>query len=201
MEYKPNSFKSRQEQNQPAERKKIESPVQGKTHAKKKSGASKFFDMFIAEDLKNVKEHIINDVLIPRVREVCNDMITHGSSMIFGVKPKNTGTTKTSTSNTAYNKFSSGATYRNDRTPRDVYRYQDFFIDNRGDAEAVLDQLYEILNHYDEVTVADLITVAGFDTKILPMDSNYGWTSLRSARVVRTSEGYEIDLPRAKALN
>ena len=59
MDYKPNSHKYKEEQkNLPAERKKVEKVVTGKVKTKKKSEASKLKDVFISEDVSNVKSYI-----------------------------------------------------------------------------------------------------------------------------------------------
>ena len=67
-EYKANSHKVREEQKQEVvERKKIEPIAKAKT--KKKSEIKKFTEVFIEEDVKSVKNYIVNDVLIPTAKK------------------------------------------------------------------------------------------------------------------------------------
>ena len=53
----------------------------------------------------------------------------------------------------------------------------------------------ELLETYKMVTVADFYDLVGVTCDYT--DNNYGWTSLRSAEVVRVRDGYIIKLPRA----
>ena len=61
-EYKSNSHKSKEVD----ERKKVGKVVKGKVKTKKKSGITKFTDVFISEDVSSVKSYIIGEVLTLR---------------------------------------------------------------------------------------------------------------------------------------
>ena len=41
------------------------------------------------------------------------------------------------------------------------YSYNDLVFNNRGDAEVVLERMYELLDHFETVSVADLFDLAG----------------------------------------
>ena len=73
--------------------------------------------------------------------------------------------------------------------------YNDIVFSNRGDAEEVLSEMLEILEHFEVVSVADLFDLAGFSFKYT--DEKYGWTNLQDARVERVCGGYTIRLPKA----
>ena len=59
--YKSNSHRSKEE----VENKKVEKVVKGAVKTKKKSGSTRFKDVFIAEEASSVKDYILMDVLLP----------------------------------------------------------------------------------------------------------------------------------------
>jgi hypothetical protein len=199
--YKPNSYKSKEE-NLPAttESKKAQKVVSGTVRAKKRNEAQKLADVFISEDASKVKSYIVEDVLIPTIKKTIYDIFTESLAMIFGFGP---GRGKSSTSSSkisyvSYDKFSSSKPNRGPVT-KSTYSYDDITLESRGDAEAVLIQMDELLDKYQMVSVADFydcVGVAGNYT-----DNKYGWTDLRNAQVIRTREGYKIKLPRAYPLD
>ena len=71
--YKPNSHKSK-EQQEPVPEKKLEKVVHGKVTAKKKSEVSKLADIFIPGDVANVKSYVIMDVLITAVKKAITQL-------------------------------------------------------------------------------------------------------------------------------
>ena len=63
MDYKPNSNKYKRDQKDTTkERKKVDKVVTGKVKVKKKSEMSKFKDVFIADDVSNVKSYILMEI-------------------------------------------------------------------------------------------------------------------------------------------
>ena len=64
-EYKSNSFKSREQQKTAGSSKKVDGVISGSASRKKRSEAKKFADVFIQEDVSNVKSYILMDVLVP----------------------------------------------------------------------------------------------------------------------------------------
>lgn len=68
-EYKPNSHKSKEEQQTAPPEKKVEKVVSGSVKSRKKSEIQKFADVFIQEDAQKVKSYILMDVLVPAVKK------------------------------------------------------------------------------------------------------------------------------------
>jgi hypothetical protein len=54
--------------------------------------------------------------------------------------------------------------------------------------------MYDLLNQYRVVSVADLYELAEIETQI--SDNSYGWRSLDGARIRPTGGGYILELPR-----
>lgn len=197
MDYKPNSHKYKEEQkNVPAERKKVEKVVKGKVKTKKKGELSKFKDMFISEDVSDVKSYIFMDVLIPAAKKAISDIVRDGIDMIlYG--------------NTHRRSISSGASYvsyrsysdrdrrddRHESRTRTGYSYDDIVLEDRGEAEEVLERMTELIDTYDVVSVADLYDLVGKPCNYT--DNKYGWTNLRNAEPIRVRDGYLLKLPKA----
>ena len=213
---KPNSHKYKQEQetksltaanigNPPAE-KKAERVTQGAVTTRKKSLGRRFFDIFIDENVSDVKTYLIYDVLVPAIKENIADLINSAVGMLFfgeasrRVVRRNNGNSNSKINYGGY--FNGGS--RTERMPsygrsRIAHNFEDVVFETRADAELVLDGLMDILQEYKQVSVADLYDLAGKSTEFT--DNKYGWIELRGARVVGSpTRGYIIDLPRCVAL-
>lgn len=202
MDYKPNSHRSKEEQKNTAETtKKVEKVVKGPVKTRKKSEVRKLTDTIISEDAANVKSYVLFDVIIPTIKKTVVDIVTDSIHMIF------LGTTargKSSSGGTKinYSKFydpRDDRRYNEPRVNRNRFDYDDLIFDSRGEAEAVLDQMEELIDRYHVVTVADMYDMADMTA---PYTSNkYGWTNLRNAEIVRVRDGYIIKLPRAMVID
>lgn len=198
--YKPNSHKFKEEQKESTSEKKVEKVISGTAKSKKKNEIQKFADVFISEDVNNVKSYILLDVLIPAIKKAVSDIVTNGIDMIlYGESEK---TKKNSTSS----KISYRSYYDNDRkysynssAVKRGYSYDDIILDNRGEAEDVLARMDELVATYGIASVADLYDLVGITGNYT--DNKYGWTDVRSATVVRTRDGYLIKLPKVLPLN
>jgi len=197
-EYKPNSHKYKEDQKRAIPEKKVEKVISGTVKSKKKSEIKKFADVFISEDVTNVKSYILLDILVPAIKKAISDIVTNGIDMIlYG----GTGKTK---SNTAASKVSYRSYYDSRRDYSAVrtktgYNYDDIIFDNRGEAEDVLSRMDELVSTYGLVSVADLYDLVGITGNYT--DNNYGWTDIRSASVIRVRDGYMIKLPKALPIN
>lgn len=202
-EYKPNSHRYKEEQsNVPAERKKVEKVVKGTVKTKKKSEIRKFTDVFVAEDVSTVKSYLVQDLLIPSIKNTILDLIIEGATIIFKGEPRR-------------NKKGSNAEYvsyrhyadrdRRDDRPSETrsragYDFDNIYLESKGEAEEVLSRMDELIDAYGFVTVADLYDLVGKSCNYT--DNKYGWFNLRDADSVRVRGGeYLIRLPRAKPID
>lgn len=199
-EYRSNSDKSREKQtNKPVPEKKIEKVVQGEVRSKKKSGLQKITDAFVPDDVANVKSYIIEDIVVPAAKEILLDSV----KAILGINGKN-GNKQTPASRVSYRQYYNNDSRRNyssgGNRSRNSYDFDDIIIDNRGEAEEVLDRMEEIIATYSLVSVADFYELVGVPSNYT--DNNYGWSNLRNAYVDRLRDGgYIIKLPRAFQLD
>ena len=83
-----NSHRAKEEQKTALAERKVEKVTTGKVKTKKRSEGSKLRDVFIAEDVKDVKSYIFMDVLVPAIKNAIVDIVTDGVNMIFGTGKK-----------------------------------------------------------------------------------------------------------------
>ena len=179
--------------------KKVERVANGDVQRKKRSSLKELTDGFIQEEVATVRSSLWNDVLIPAAKKTIYDMITSGLEMFFyggtGVPKRN----KMDRASWRDGWHDSG-TKSVERVKSDYgYSFDDVIFQNRGDAERVLEVLFEIIDQYKAVSVADLYSAAGVTGNYT--DQNYGWEDIRGAKIVRFSDGYLLKMPKPMPLN
>lgn len=193
-----NSHKSRSEKKEiqaPSE-KRAEKIIKG-TAKVKKNNKRTLASMFISDDVTNVKNYILMDVIIPSVKKAVYDLVVGALDMsLYGGRSENKRPTSDKVSYTDYN----GASRRGERSFNSTkttsgYTYDDIVVETRGEAESVISRMDEIMATYDQVRVADLYDLVGITGEYT--DNKYGWTNIANARIVRTRDGYKIEMPRA----
>lgn len=203
---KPNSHKYREEQHKAAEERKVEKVVTGATKLKKKSEIRKFTDIFVSEDVANVKSYILYDVIIPGIKDIVFDIAIGSLKKAFWGESAPMSRKSSGSSNipkVSYGKYYDKAYDRRDLDAgrnKNRFDYDDITFANRADAEAVLMGLDEIIDRYGVARVGDLYDLANVSTNNY-MINRYGWTSVSTASVSRVSDGYIIRLPRPLALD
>lgn len=196
-DYTPNSRK--QEENKQTERPKVEKIVQGDVILKK-NNKRKLANMLISDEAHNLKTYVIMDVLLPKLKDIIEDIIVDSTRLILR------GETATRRSSKPGDKISYGGFFRGGETskPREViqrsssFYYDDIVLKNRTDAEAIIEQMEFMIDQYNQVTVNDLMDILGKSSN--PTDCRYGWINLSTAKIVRTRDGYLLDLPKAVPL-
>lgn len=199
-EYKSNSDKARQEQ---TSEKKVEAVITGTAKTRKRGDMKKFADVFIAEDVGNVKSYILIEVIIPAVKKAISDIITTGIDMILygesGRSKRGNTTSKVSYRN-YYERDFDRVRAGSGSSKRSGLDYDDILFDTRGDAEAVLDAMNDIISQFGTVSVSDLYDLARVPNDNFTMN-RYGWTNIGGSTAVRVRDGYILKLPRAIPLN
>ena len=200
-EYKPNSHRYRDEQHDTTvEREKVEKIITGSVKTKKKSQIHKFTDVFVAEDASIVKTYLIEDLLIPSIKNTILDLIVEGATIIFKGESGRRKKSGSSVDYVSYSRYSDRdrreeRRYSESRA-RGSYGYEDIVLDSRGEAERVLTRMDELIDTYGFVTVADMYDLVGVTCNYT--DNKYGWTNLRNAEPVRVRGGdYMLRLPKA----
>lgn len=205
MDYKPNSHKYKEHQKAASEEKRAEKVVQGKVKVKKKNEVRKFADVFVAEDTRNVKDYLLMEVAIPAIKNTIIDLITNGINMLLnGDTGRSSSSRKRSGDYVSYRDYSSRDRDRRDSRDsghRGRFDLDDLVFGNRRDAEATLEQMDEMIERYGVATVLDLYESADLGGSAPWTANKYGWTSLRSADVIKVRDGYVIKLPKAMPID
>ncbi len=202
-EYKPNSHKSKEEAKDTSSEKKIEKVIGGTAKPQKKGEMQKFADVFISEDVGNVKNYILAEVLIPAIKKAISDVVTNGIDMILYGEAGRSKKSSSSTSKVSYRAYyDRDGDRKRDYTPAGPkgFDYDNLLFENRGDAEAVLDAMNDIISQYGVVSVADLYDLANVSNENFNANK-YGWMDIRGCKAVRTRDGYILRLPKAVPLN
>ena len=190
------------------ERKKYEKVVQNEVKTAKRNELKK---SLIANDAKTVGHYTLFDVFIPSVKRIIYELTMKALGMsLFG---NGSGPSGQNNGYVQYARPYSQISYAsnnvlrpiNPQTPQTprvqqpaINDYAHFIYATRGDAEFVLEQMQNILEDYTVVRVSELYDLAG---KTAPVTSeNYGWTSLKEARVDVCSEGFCLRLPPARPI-
>lgn len=196
-DYKPNSNKYKEEQKALQQKKETIKPVVSGKARTKKNEVRKFTADFFAEDWASIKTFVKNEILLPALKRTFYDVIEGSlSRSLFG--RQGGGSRRSNVDKVSYRDYTeSSRNAKNYRSgTRSVLDYDDIIFDKRGDAEAVLTTMIDIIDQYDEVTVAALYELANVSNA--PHTANkYGWDNLSNAYVSRGHDGYVIKLPRA----
>jgi hypothetical protein len=189
----------------------VEKVVNSKVVSKKKTFGDKFKETFLAEDLDNVKDHLIWDVLIPAAKSTIDDLTKNAvSMMLYGSTSRN--------KNSRVGRHQSGGwveprtDYRNSRPDsrsssgvnnRALHNFTDEIIEDREEAVMVLDRLVDRIDEYGAATVADFYDYIGKSYDWTAGD--YGWDSIEAfenfgATVRAVRGGYIINLPKPRLL-
>ena len=204
--FEPNSHKYNEEKAFQQE-KKVQKVTTGAVKTRKKSLGRRFIDIFITEDVGDVKTYLVEDVIIPAIKENVADLVNSAICMLFFGEATRRGKAAVSGkggSKVNYTGYFAG-NQKTERLPsrqraRVAHNFDDVIFETRAEANLVLDGMLEILgSECGQVTVADFYDLAGMSTNFT--DNKFGWVDLRSAIVKGSpTRGYWIDLPKCVAL-
>lgn len=199
-DYRSNSNRTREQSSEQPQR-RAEKVTTGAVSQRKNKGADKILGGLIANNVGDIGEYILYEVLIPTVKRTFYDIICNSTGMLLGERNPSRGNGQAS--KVSYRSYYDKQ--ENQRNPSSAsgrnksnYSYNDLVFHNRGDAEVVLERMFELLEHFDAVSIADLFDLAGESCNYT--DNKYGWTDLKDARVQPVRDGYIIQLPRATTL-
>ena len=183
-------------------KKRVEKVIQGTAKPVQKSLGKRFAEVFLGDDISNVKDYLIYDRLIPGIKEM---FLTGIEMMLFGgdrVIRRNNNPSKASY--VSYNKMYASSPSRREREarlerPSSQMQLADYIFESKGEAMEVLDTLTELIDVYEQASVNDFYDAIGVTGDFT--DANYGWTELGNASIRRVrGGGYILDLPRPAVL-
>ena len=181
------------------EKKEIKAVVNGKVTKKKKGICSKIGAvLFDDNNVGDVKEYVIFDVIVPAVKNAISNAITGGIDMLlFGERQSDSSRSRDSR---GYTSYSSRSTSIRDNSRQGYRRTSLFDIDDillptKLDANSVIDNMFNILDEYGVVSVADYYALVG-EPSNYQMNA-WGWENLTNVYTQRTRNGeYKIVLPK-----
>ena len=199
-DYKPNSNRYKEEQKNKLPEKRVEKVVTGKVVTKQKSKLSKVANEFVSGDAHSVGSYVVKDVLIPALKKLVSDIVTDGIDILLYGESGRKGRRSTA-DRVSYTNYSSGSSVvRSNTGPlTSRYSYDDIVLTSRGEAQDVLDRMFELMDSYGLVRVADLYDLVGITGNYT--DNKYGWTNIQSAEIVRVRDGYLIKMPKAMPID
>lgn len=190
----------------------VENVVSGKVVQRKKPLGRKLKEFFVTgDDARSVFGYVAADILAPAAKDMILDAISEGAErMIFGeTRSRSRRSSSRRIDYSGYSRVSGirprGRDYRDVERPtlsrqaRQSHNFDEIVLENRAEAETVLERMYGILERYETVTVGDLYELVGISGNYT--DEKWGWDSLRGSGVVRVREGYLLELPPTKPLN
>lgn len=189
----------------PAEpQKKFQKVVKGKVTVKEKNDIQKLANDFLAEDLKTVKDRIIVDYVLPMLKNGLWSIVNSAISIaLFGEDRSRGSSTNYSGSRTQRNSYD--GYYQGNRnqqwSPNQPTRrsLQNLDFEFRGDAEDTLNQMYDAIRLYGQVSVGDLWDLMGVTPD--STDYNYGWCDLNGSYIKGIQGGCRLVLPRPVPLH
>ena len=144
--------------------------------------------------------------MLPAAKYMIVEAISQGfEKLIFGDSRRGRGSRHPQSGPTgyvSYNRLSgpmsdvsrlTGPARAMSRMARARHNFDEIILDNRSEAEQVIDQLFDVVSRYESATVADLYELVGLTAA--HTDHKWGWTDLHGAGVSRIRGGYLLDLP------
>jgi hypothetical protein len=201
-EFPPNSEASKRRAQQ-EEEKDIKRITSEEPKRRPKSLGRQFKETFVSGDAKSAGRFVLFDVLLPQAKEtIAESAEQYVRKLMFGVSHRfRSGSTPPQSGSTGYVNYQ-GVSMRNtqsssqralSRQARSRFDFDEIILNNRLEAEQVIDGLFEVVSRYGQASVADLYGLVGI--KSTYTDNNWGWTNLRGAGVARIRGGYLLDLP------
>lgn len=175
------------------QRKVVKHPVK----VQKKSFGEKARETFIAEDMKSVASTVVEDSIIPALKNLIFDSLKMGLERLLW-SDNSPQTTKTSKNGyVSYNNFSSNN--RSEVVHRRRGDVNNIILSSKSDADEVLNTLNDQIIDFGVASVADLYELVGVIGTF--SDNNFGWTNLSSATINRTRDGWVIKFPKPEVID
>lgn len=200
------------------ERQPLEQVTTGKVIVKKAGLGKKLRAAFTGEDGRSVATHVLWDVVIPAAKDLLYDAGQEALGRSLGIDTRggrrgggpinynSIGSTLASKVN--YNRPAFMTDPRDRQAPQQQAKagppgrnvthggvtIDDIILATRVEADEVIGRMYNLVERYGRVTIADLFDLVGVTGQYT--DENFGWVDLTGARPHRDGQGYRLNLPR-----
>lgn len=202
--YSSNSDKSKNKATTKPEEKKIEKVVTNSATTKKRGFLKRVTDDLNVDDLKKNNARILVDVFLPDMKRAIHNFISSAIDSLFYPGESERGGRRSTASKVSYQRYYDRREESDRRyaysSRRNQPDYDEIIFADRVDAELVLDSMEECIEEYGVVTVAELFELADIPNDNYTLEK-FGWSSLSSAKVVRSRDGYFLKLPKPMAID
>lgn len=188
----------------------VKKVVVGTAIERKKPLGKRFSETFLGGQAKDAANYVMFEVLVPALRDTIVDMVSGGIERLVkgdsrrGVSRGGSGPSKTyinynGISRPGYRPDPRGETRQLSRRAREEHDFTEVVFDIRSDADDVLERLFDRIQEFNEVTVADFKNLCGISPAYT--DRKWGWTDIEKSRVVRVGhDQYIIEMPKTEHL-
>lgn len=191
--------------------KKVEKVVSGEVVRRKTPMGKRLRAAFGGGDGQSVKDYVLIELIVPAIKDTIADAVTGGiERMLFGDSYRPGARRRGGYAPGSHNAFNyaaisnrnsvAGGAFQQDprgqlsRRGRTQHNFDEVIFPSRADAEAVLTQMFELLDQFEVVTVSDFLELSGVSGNFT--DHKFGWVDLRGVQAHRTrGGGYILGLP------
>lgn len=192
------------------EPKKVERVTSGEAVRRKPPLGRRFVTTFFSGDGKTAIQHAAISVIVPKIRDLLYEAgrdfweyrvygTTFGASR--GIGRSMGGMGQQTRINIPYGQMGNAQQRPQvmSQKSRARHDFDEIVMESRQDAHDVLEQMFDILGRFEQVTVADLYTLTGVRAE--HTDHKWGWISLQGAGVIPVrGGGFMLNLPKPTAL-
>ena len=190
----------------PKDDKHVEAVAQGTKVSKSKSKARQIAEIFVGGDLKETAEHVRDDVAIPALKNFLYDSLSEGlQRLLWGETRNDRRRNSTHRDYVGYSRRARESRLSPKESVQTSARYSrvaqgvdDVVLATRTEAESVLSRMYDLIENYNMVTVAEFYSLVGISAEFT--DENWGWRDLRSANIQHIRDGFRINLPKPEEI-
>lgn len=188
------------------ERPKVKSVVKTSGTVRAPGIGTRLRQTFVGEDARETGSYLFFDVVIPAIKSMLYDTITHGADrVLFGGRDviRSGVAQATNRTRTNYSEISTQNAHRRNggepggrqlsRNARATHQFDEIVLETRGDAEMVLDTMQDLISRFHWVTVPEFYELVDVTAQFT--DEKWGWSNLSAAVIRPVRGGYVISLP------
>lgn len=169
---------------------------------------NKIINSIVGDSVNDFWDWMLFDMIIPGCKDFIMDTI---ESALYGRSTRNRRNSDGYYGRTNYSSYyrsDSTRSRRRDPDRHDRYSrsrdnekvdYKDIRLNNRADAEEIVDRMKDRINEYERASIADLLDLVGLPSKYT--DNSWGWTDPRDIGIKRIGGYYLIDVRDAEYID
>lgn len=188
---------------------KVERVTKDDVQVVERSRKRKIRDILLADSSVSIKEYIITEIVIPRIKDIIYDIGVGSLGLsLFGEADvlRSKGTKK---NGYEYDKVSFATPYHTQERKKQPKRrgridYRELRFNSRIDAEDVLCDMRDYISQYGSVSLLTYYELAGVKPEYITFtDDEYGWFDLSRVSVEydRHTSTYVLTLPKATPID